>query len=375
MAQLAEFWLIASGYLGQLANLIDWPRTLAAIAFVGIALVFRRPLASVLIGVIVRILRRAGVGVGDAVVAALRPPLALFVVAIGIYLGVEILKIPDVWGEFANRIGRTLLVSAVFWSVYALVKPLSVRLEPLRALITAALVDWLVKALQIATIFVGGAAVLQIWGIEVGPILAGLGLFGVALALGAQDLFKNLIAGMAIIVERRFSPGDWIRVDDVIEGTVKEIGFRSTRLARIDTASVYIPNTKLSDGALINLRDRTRRRIYWNIGVIYSTTIDQLAEIRDGIDAYIINSGDFAQPPDGAHYVRVDAFGESTIDILVYCFTKGPDYAEYMIVKERLAFEIKTIVERAGSDFAFPSRTIYVEAADSAGPEQFVAAK
>ena len=109
--------------------------------------------------------------------------------------------------------------------------------------------------------------------------------------------------------------------------------------------------------------------------MIYSTTIDQLAEIRDGIDGYIAGSDDFAHPPDAAHYVRVDAFGESTIDILVYCFTKGPDYAEYMIVKERLAFEIKTIVEGAGSDFAFPSRTIYVEAADSAGPERFIAAK
>ena len=323
---------------------------------------------------LVAIFKRAGVAVRDETAKALRPPIALFILALGVFVGLETLKLADVWGLFGERISKTMLVAAVFWSVYALVEPLSVRLEPLRAVLTVALVDWLVKALQIATVFVGGAAILQIWGIEVGPILAGLGLFGVALALGAQDLFKNLIAGMAIIVERRFSPGDWIRVSADVEGTVKEIGFRSTRISRSDMASVYIPNTQLSDGALINFRDRAHRRIYWKIGVVYSTSVDQLAQIRDGIEAYIATSPDFAQPPTAGRYVRVDAFGASAIDILVYCFTKGPAYADYLVVKERLAFEIMSIVAKAGSDFAFPSATIYVEAAEGAGPEHFIAA-
>ena len=76
--------------------------------------------------------------------------------------------------------------------------------------------------------------VLELWGIKIGPIIAGLGLFGVAVALGAQDLFKNLISGILVLVERRFQVGDWIFVEDVIEGTVESIGFRSTVVRRFD---------------------------------------------------------------------------------------------------------------------------------------------
>ncbi|MHA1523940.1 MAG: mechanosensitive ion channel family protein [Alphaproteobacteria bacterium] len=371
---MADLWLTANNYLTQLIQLIDWPRTAAAAAIIVLVLVFRRLLARLLIAAVVAVLKRAGVSVREQTILAQRAPAALFNAGFGVFIGLEVLKLADVWAMFGARLSKTMMVVAIFWAVHALVKPLSLRLEPLRAVLNVALVDWLVKAAQFAAVFVGGAAVLQIWGIEVGPILAGLGLFGVALALGAQDLFKNLIAGMAIIVERRFNPGDWIRVDDTIEGTVKEIGFRSTRISRSDMASVYIPNTQLSDGALVNFRDRAHRRIYWKIGVVYSTTIDQLAEIRDGIEAYIAASPDFAQPPTAGLYVRVDAFGASAIDILVYCFTKGPAYADYLVVKERLAFEIMSIVAKAGSDFAFPSATIYIEATESAGPERFVAA-
>ena len=79
----------------------------------------------------------------------------------------------------------------------------------------------------------GAAAVLELWGIKIGPIIAGLGLFGVAVALGAQDLFKNLISGILVLVEKRFKVGDWIYVEGVIEGIVESIGFRSTVVRRL----------------------------------------------------------------------------------------------------------------------------------------------
>jgi len=96
-------------------------------------------------------------------------------------------------------------------------------------------------------LFLGFATVLQVWGIQVGPILAGLGLFGVAVALGAQDLFRNLIGGLCVLIEKRFKVGDWIMVDGVVEGTVEHIGFRSTKVIRFDLSPVFVPNQKLSD--------------------------------------------------------------------------------------------------------------------------------
>ena len=122
------------------------------------------------------------------------------------------------------------------------------------------MMDWLVKAVKAVLFFIGVATVLDVWGIKIGPIIAGFGLFGVAVALGAQDLFKNLISGILILGERRFMRGDWIKVDGVVEGTVENIGFRSTLVRRFDLAPVYVPNAKLSDGSVTNFSKMTFRR-------------------------------------------------------------------------------------------------------------------
>jgi MscS family membrane protein len=231
--------------------------------------------------------------------------------------------------------------------------------------------DWILKAVKILLGVVGAAAVLQLWGIEIGPLVAGLGLFGLAAALAAQDLFKNLLSGVLIIAEKRFNPGDWIRVEGVVEGTVQSIGFRSTMVRQFDKAMVQVPNAKLADTAVVNYSEMSHRRIYWKIGVLYDTTADQLREIRDGIEAYILGDEAFAKPEDVATFVRIDSFNDSSIDIMVYCFTKTTVWGEWLAVKEQLAYRIKEIVEGAGSAFAFPSRSLYLEAVPADAPEEF----
>ena len=233
------------------------------------------------------------------------------------------------------------------------------------------MVDWLEKAIRLALVFIGAATILEIWGIRIGPIIAGLGLFGVAVALGAQDLFKNLISGILILAERRFNLGDWIHVDGVVEGTVENIGFRSTLVRRFDKAPVFVPNSKLSDSSVTNFSAMTHRRIYWTIGVEYRTTVAQLRQIRDGIEAYLLNSNDFAHPPEVPTFVRIDRFNDSSIDIMVYCFTRTTEWGRWLEIKEELAYRIKDLVEAAGTAFAFPSQSIYVETLPSERAEVF----
>jgi MscS family membrane protein len=175
-------------------------------------------------------------------------------------------------------------------------------------------------------------------------------------------LFKNLIAGMLILIERRFSHGDWILVDGVVEGLVENFGFRSTLVRRFDKAPVFVPNAMLSDNPVVNFSRMTYRRIFWKIGVLYGTSVDQLREIRDRIEQYVVESDDFADPSsEVATFVRVDSFNDSSIDIMLYCFTKTKVWGEWLEIKERLAFHVKDVVEEAGSGFAFPSRSLYIE--------------
>jgi len=308
----------------------------------------------------------------DDLLTALEEPIRLTPIIIGIFLALQFLSLDDRLQGLADKVIRSLITAAIFWALYRSIKPLSNLLTRLEKLFTAVMMDWLVKAVKALIAFIGVAAVLEIWGIQVGPILAGLGLFGVAVALGAQDLFKNLIAGILIIAERRFNLGDWVRVDGVVEGTVEQIGFRSTMIRRFDKAPVFVPNTKLSDNAVTNFSDMTHRRIYWQIGVEYRTTIDQLKTIRDGIENYVLDSDEFAHPPEVSTFVRIDKFSDSSIDIMLYCFTNTTNWGKWLEIKERLAYHIKDVVEGAGSAFAFPSTSLYVQSMPDESPEVFM---
>ena len=309
--------------------------------------------------------------VDDASVRALEPPLRFLPLVVGLFLAKEILPLAGLAERIADDLLRSLAVFVLFWALYRLAEPLRGVTGRLEEKIGAEVVDWVVRGLKIVFVAIGAITVLEIWGIEVGPILAGLGLIGVAVALGAQDLFRNLIAGLLIIGERRLTHGDWIKVDGGVEGTVEAIGFRSTRVRQFDKAPVYVPNSKLSDTALVNYTRMTHRRIYWMIGVEYRTTVDQLRRIRDGIEAFLLEDEAFAHPPEVSTFVRIDRLSDSSIDIMVYCFTVTTSWGEWLAIKERLAYRVKAIVEDAGSGFAFPSRSLYIETGGDA-PEIFV---
>ncbi|GAB5389444.1 MAG: mechanosensitive ion channel family protein [Alphaproteobacteria bacterium] len=312
--------------------------------------------------------------VDNQLLAALKGPLRFIPVLLGVFFATQYLELDEGWlAEGLARLLRSLVAFTIFWALYNMVTPLRGVFDKLESLLSRPMVDWMIKALKVAVALIGAAAILEVWGIRVAPLIAGLGLFGVAVALGAQDLFKNLIAGILILAERRFTPGDWVKVDGVVEGTVETIGFRSTRIRRFDKAPVYVPNAKLSDSAVTNFSKMTNRRIYWKIGVTYNTSVDQLREIRDGIERYIHATPEFETGPAVSTFVRIDAFSDSSIDIMLYCFTKTTNWGEWLKIKEDFACHIKEVVEGAGSSFAFPSRSLYIEAApDTDQPEAFV---
>lgn len=359
---LRDFWTVVLdvwtyGFMG-----IEVGRILTALGIVIAFLILRHFFTQIVIGRLQRWAGRSDTRLDDAVVAALAPPIRFIPLLIGIFVAVAYLGVEGKLATVADNILRSLVVFTLFWLIFAAIGPFSFIFGRLEHLLTRPMVDWLVKALRIGVVFIGGAIILELWGIEVGPLLAGLGLFGVAVALGAQDLFKNLIAGILVIAEKRFNPGDWIHVDSVVEGTVETIGFRSTLVRRFDLAPVYVPNAKLSDNSVTNFSAMTYRRIFWTIGVEYRTTVDQLREIRDSIEKYILDSDDFVPPEQASTFVRIDKFNDSSIDIMLYCFTKTKKWGEWLQIKEKLAYHIKDVVEAAGTGFAFPSRSLYVEA-------------
>ncbi len=297
----------------------------------------------------------------NSLVFSMEGPAKFFPVVLGFFVSTSYLTIESQAAEFLETVNRSLITILIFWTFHQIIGPLSVVIKSVGDLISRDLVNWIIKAIKVLIFILGVAAVLELWGIKIGPIIAGLGLFGVAVALGAQDLFKNLISGILVLVERRFQVGDWIYVDGVIEGTVESIGFRSTVVRRFDKSLATIPNFQFAEKAVINNSQITNRRINWIIGLEYKTTSKQLHDIKKEIEDYIKSNEHFTTTGDTILSVKIDQFAASSIDIKLICYTKTKHYLEWMKVKDILAIEIKSIVEKNKASFAFPSTSIYVE--------------
>ena len=294
----------------------------------------------------------------NSLVYSMEGPAKFFPIVLGFFVSTSYLTVESGTVDIVNR---SLITILIFWTFHQVIGPFSSVVKSAGGLLSRDLINWIIKAIKVLILVLGFAAVLDLWGIKIGPIIAGLGLFGVAVALGAQDLFKNLISGILVLVERRFQVGDWIFVDGVIEGTVENIGFRSTAVRKFDKSLATIPNFQFAERAVINNSQITNRRINWVIGVEYRTTGEQLKNIKNQIENYIRDSKDFAVNDNAILSVKIDQFAASSIDIKLICFTKTKHYQEWMNIKDTLALQIKYIVEENKASFAFPSTSVYVE--------------
>ena len=338
---------------------VDIFQILIGIGIFLIFLIFRGIISKLIIKKLEIISKRTTNKLDDTFVNSLEGPARFLPIVIGFFIASYYMTFSSEGREIVDTINRTLITILIFWVIHQIIEPVSYVLSGLDQLLSRELIGWIIKSLKILIFILGLAAVLELWGIKIGPIIAGLGLFGVAVALGAQDLFKNLISGILVLVEKRFKIGDWISVDGVIEGIVEKIGFRSTSIRKFDKSLAIIPNFQFAENAVTNVSETSNWRIRWAITLQYDTTIDQLKKIRDEIEAYINKSEDFNQSVGVA--VRIEKFSDSSIDLLVRCFTKSGSWNDWLEVKEKLAIEIKQIVESNKASFAFPSQSIYIE--------------
>ena len=322
---------------------IDIFQILIGIGIFFIFLVFRGLISKLIIKKLEIISKRTTNKLDDTFVHAMVGPARFLPIVLGFFIASYYMSFGEEGKLAIDTINRTLITIFIFWLIHQVVEPISYILSGLDKMLTKELIGWIIKSLKILIFILGLAAVLELWGIKIGPIIAGLGLFGVAVALGAQDLFKNLISGILVLVEKRFKIGDWILVEGTIEGIVEKIGFRSTVIRKFDKSLAIIPNFQFAENSVVNISETTNWRIRWSITLQYDTTVEQLKKIREEIENYINKSEDFNQSVGVA--VRIEKFSDSSIDLLVRCFTASNSWTDSLLVKERLAIAIKEIVE------------------------------
>ena len=302
--------------------------------------------------------------IDDVLLDSLKKPLGYIPITISLYVIAVYLPLTGMANIFATNLVKAMIAFTIFSAMANSISPIFQAVTS-RSVLTRSMTMWLERAARMIVWIIGIGIILDIFGIQIGPLVAGLGLFSVALALGAQDLFKNLISGLLIIGENRFQPGDRIEVPGQLHGMVEDIGFRSTLIRMFDTAPMLVPNKELSDVLVINHGNMQYRRISWHLNLIYSTTQEQLAKVCDDITAFIASSSDFAVNPGQESFARTEELASSSIDVRVLCYTDPVSLTDFSKIKQDLIFEIIKIVRTNGSEFAYPSTSVYMESSDA----------
>ena len=257
--------------------------------------------------------------IDDVLLASLKKPLGFIPLTIALYIIAIYLPLSGMADLLATNLIKALIAFTIFSALANSVTPIFNAVTS-TAILTKSMTMWLERSARMIIWVIALGIILDIFGIQIGPLVAGLGLFSVAIALGAQDLFKNLISGILIIGENRFQPGDRIEVPGELHGMVEDIGFRSTVIRMFDTAPMMVPNKDLSDVKVINHGKMEYRRIYWTINLIYSTTQRDLAKICESITDYLANSEQFVVHPEQESFARTAELAANSIDIKVLCY-------------------------------------------------------
>lgn len=205
--------------------------------------------------------------------------------------------------------------------------------------------------------------VFLLYGEHFGMSLSGLltfgGIGGIAIGMAGKDILSNLFSGVMLYFDRPFKIGDWVSSPDrKIEGTVAEIGWRITKIITFDQRPLYIPNAIFSSISLENPGRMTNRRISTNIGLRYEDA-DKVAQIVRDIRAML--KEDNAIDQHQTTLIYFDGFGDSSLNIMVYCFTKTTRWAEWLEAQQDVYLKIIAIVHKNGADFAYPSQTLYIK--------------
>ncbi len=212
------------------------------------------------------------------------------------------------------------------------------------------------RVAKVLVVILGGVALLSELGYPVASLVAGLGIGGLAFALAAQKTVENLFGAFSIGADQPFREGDFVHIEDFV-GTVEAIGLRSTRIRTLDRTLISIPNGKLADMRLESFTARDRIRLACTVGLVYETTVAQMREVLDGLERILREHPKIW--PD-AIVVRFASFGDSSLNIDVMAWFQTSDWNEFQLIRQNLFLQFMEVVEKAGSSFAFPTRTVHV---------------
>ncbi|MGI6588277.1 MAG: mechanosensitive ion channel family protein [Peptococcia bacterium] len=321
----------------------------------------RKVLTRIILNLILKIFPKTHCDFIKRILLSFKKPLQFFFVFLGLYLALCCFPLQLEQRIIITKLFRSILIILITWGLYNLSDVNSVLFKKIQEKanieVDKVLAPFLSKCLKVILVLIAFTIIAQEWNYDINGLIAGLGLGGLAFALAAKDSLANIFGGMVIILDKPFSIGDTIETPSV-EGTVEEMGFRSTKIKTFAQASVTVPNSTLANEAITNWSKRGKRRIDFELRVAYNTPKEKLEKCITRIKEMLQQHSDIHQE---TIFVGFDCFDENSINIYLYFFTITTVWGEYMQVKEDVNFKILQILEEEGVSIAFPSRDLYFQ--------------
>jgi MscS family membrane protein len=267
--------------------------------------------------------------------------------------------------QFWTNVARSVTIAAIVWLLILLNGEIEQyvirRFSPSQAGVTS-LLRIVRRAGDGLVIFLGLLAFLHLFAIDATPALAGLGVGGIAVALAAQKTLENVIAGASLIFDKAVRVGDSLKINTVI-GTVEHVGLRSTWIRTLDRTVISIPNSQIANASVETLSVRDKFWFHPAIGLVYETTPAQLHAVLGGIRRVLEEHSLVDRQSVRVRFLRLGAF---SLDVDVFAYFFARDWNHFMEIQEQLLFTVTEIVAKAGTQFAFPSQTMYLAGTQTA---------
>ena len=301
----------------------------------------------------------------------LKKPLQYFLTLLVLYFSVKFISLPEFLNsteegslnlaKYFDKDFNFLLLITIFWTINRSIDFVGYKLKN-KALETESKVDdqlipFAIDIAKVLTIVLGVVMILgNVFDVNVTALVTGLGIGGVAFALASKESLENLLGSFTIFFDKPFTVGDTVTLGGVT-GTVEKVGFRSTRIRTFDKSVVTVPNKNIISTELDNLGARPVRRVKFNIGLTYDTSVENIKNIVDDIQKLI----DDHPMTNQEGKVRFLNFGASSLDIMVLYYVDSPDWEVLIDAQQKINFQIIDIVNKYKCEFAFPSTSVYIE--------------
>lgn len=292
-------------------------------------------------------------------------PLRIFFRVLGVYLAILFLKPSLNINQEVINIVTTLfkIISVIIFArglaeSFAPGSSLVKRIkERMNKELQDSMLDFILKTIRAIIYIIAGFIVITLLGFNLNGLVAGLGIGGLIVTLAAQDTAKNLFGGLVIFLDKPFSVGDWIQMDNY-EGNVEDITFRSTRIRTFENSLVNVPNSIISNTSIINWSKMEKRRYKTNLCIQIDTPIEKLEKFKVRVEEMLQRREAIE---DETIIVKFDEIKDNGINVLVCSYTDSVDYTSYLAERENINYKIMKILREEGIELAYDTKTVYVK--------------